>query len=547
MTSIQTRPAKSLKKGNDKENIAAEAEANGQRPDLVSDIAKAREAKREQPGGAAQFVRRPQVNGRVHDDYLDLKKTNTHPIPKEPVPLPATLVKSILCASDLLIMTLFAGLLLGNAPGLGLSFGAEAALAVAFGVMALLIYNAFGIYEDIWIFSRRAHVGRLLGGWGAITVSALLAGKALDITGIAFSQRSAALLLTVLGVQLAGRFVWHIGVRSLVKRKRLARRTMIIGASEHGQRVAAYLNAADDVRTRIIGFVDDRLDGRVPDEAHGIGMIGDIETLLSMIHDNLVDQVIIALPWSAEDRVQQLAKRLSNSVVDVRLAPDLMGLWLADRRTTQIAGLNMPNVVDRPISGRSQLLKMIEDRVGSLLLIVLFAPVMLALALLVKLDSPGPIIFRQRRYGFNNSLITVYKFRTMYTECADPDCEVQAAANDPRVTRIGRFLRRYSLDELPQLFNVVTNEMSLVGPRPHAILSKADGRMFDEVVENYASRHRVKPGITGWAQVNGWRGETDTCEKLEKRVEHDLYYIENWSLWFDLYILFVTPFAMRAP
>ena len=166
-------------------------------------------------------------------------------------------------------------------------------------------------------------------------------------------------------------------------------------------------------------------------------------------------------------------------------------------------------------------------------------------ALAIKLDSRGPVLFRQKRYGFNNELIEVYKFRSMYVEQGDATAVKLVTKGDPRVTRVGRFIRKTSLDELPQLFNVVfKGNLSLVGPRPHAVHAKAVDRLYDEAVDGYFARHRVKPGITGWAQINGWRGETDNQEKIQRRVEHDLYYIENWSVLFDLYILAMTPFAL---
>ena len=168
------------------------------------------------------------------------------------------------------------------------------------------------------------------------------------------------------------------------------------------------------------------------------------------------------------------------------------------------------------------------------------SPVLLVISVAIKLDSRGPVLFRQKRYGFNNNLIDVYKFRTMYHDKQDDDAEKLTTRDDPRVTRVGAFLRRTSLDELPQFFNVLKGDMSVVGPRPHPIKAKAAGRLYDKVVQEYAMRHRVKPGITGWAQVNGWRGETDTEEKIMKRVEHDLYYIDNWSLLFDFRIILQT-------
>lgn len=165
---------------------------------------------------------------------------------------------------------------------------------------------------------------------------------------------------------------------------------------------------------------------------------------------------------------------------------------------------------------------------------------MILVALAIKLDSPGPVLFRQKRYGYNNKLIEVFKFRSMYCDRADANAERQTTRNDDRITRVGRFIRKTSLDELPQLFNVLLGSMSMVGPRPHATATKAAGILFEDAVKEYTARHRVKPGITGWAQINGYRGETDTLEKIEKRVEYDLQYIENWSVWFDLYILFRT-------
>jgi exopolysaccharide biosynthesis polyprenyl glycosylphosphotransferase len=185
------------------------------------------------------------------------------------------------------------------------------------------------------------------------------------------------------------------------------------------------------------------------------------------------------------------------------------------------------------------------DRIVGSILLVLLSPIMLAVALAIKLDSPGPALFRQKRYGFNNELIEVFKFRSMYVDQTDADAAKLTTRDDPRVTRVGRFIRKTSLDELPQLINVaVKGNLSLVGPRPHAVQAKADNRLYEQVVDGYFARHRVKPGITGWAQVNGWRGETDTQEKLERRVEHDLFYIENWSVIFDLYILMLTPFRL---
>jgi exopolysaccharide biosynthesis polyprenyl glycosylphosphotransferase len=190
-------------------------------------------------------------------------------------------------------------------------------------------------------------------------------------------------------------------------------------------------------------------------------------------------------------------------------------------------------------------MKWLFDKVVGTLALIVLSPIMLAVAIAIKLDSKGPVLFKQRRYGFNNELVEIYKFRSMYTEQTDRTAAKLVTRDDPRVTRVGRFIRRTSLDELPQLLNVVfTGNLSLVGPRPHAVHAKAENHLYDEAVDGYFARHRVKPGITGWAQINGWRGETDSKEKILRRVEHDLYYIENWSILFDIYILARTPFAL---
>jgi len=204
----------------------------------------------------------------------------------------------------------------------------------------------------------------------------------------------------------------------------------------------------------------------------------------------------------------------------------------------------MIDLFDKPIADWDYVSKWLFDKVIGTLALIALAPLMLLVALAVKLDSRGPVFFRQKRYGFNNELIEVFKFRSMYVDRCDATASKLVIKNDPRVTRVGAFLRKSSLDELPQLINVVKGNLSLVGPRPHALQAKAAGHLYDEVVDGYFARHKVKPGITGWAQINGWRGETDTEEQITKRIEHDLYYIENWSVFLDLYILLKTPFAL---
>jgi polysaccharide biosynthesis protein PslA len=255
-----------------------------------------------------------------------------------------------------------------------------------------------------------------------------------------------------------------------------------------------------------------------------------------MIRRGEVEVVAIALPWSAEARVAALIEHLSSYPVELRLAPDLMAARLPGDRRPPVP----PLLMAPPISGAGALLKAISDYLLATGALAVAALPMLLVALAVKLDSRGPVLFRQRRTGFNDRPFDVYKFRTMYADATDHLALRQVQAGDARVTRVGRILRRTSLDELPQLFNVLRGDMSFVGPRPHAPDTRAGQRRFDEVVKNYAARHRVKPGLTGLAQVRGLRGPTPTERQILLRVESDLEYIANWSLWLDFLIILRT-------
>ena len=257
-----------------------------------------------------------------------------------------------------------------------------------------------------------------------------------------------------------------------------------------------------------------------------------------------LDLLIVSLPVTAEKRLLQLLKKLWVLPVDIRLSAHNNPLRFRPRTYSYIGNVPFIDVTDKPISEWGHVKKWLFDKIAAGLALILLAPVMAVIALLIKLDSKGPVLFRQKRQGFNNELIEVYKFRSMYVDQSDMDASKLVTKDDPRVTRVGRFLRKTSLDELPQFFNVLKGDLSLVGPRPHALKAKAEDKLYSDVVDGYFARHRVKPGVTGWAQISGWRGETDTEEKIERRVEHDLYYIENWSVMFDLYICVMTPFAL---
>jgi Undecaprenyl-phosphate glucose phosphotransferase len=380
---------------------------------------------------------------------------------------------------------------------------------------------------------------------GLCCVAAFLAGLALFTeTWRLFSLRWLALWLSSAFVAIA---VTRAGVASAIRRRmaqgRLTQTVVVVGAGEYGQRLVAHLAANRASGLRLIGFFDDRKD-RVPSHVHGFPVLGTVDDLLELGKTTEIDQVIIALPWSAETRLLEVLHKLKSLPTNISLCPDRIGFHLRYHGVMQCGAVPLVSVVDPPLGHWRGFAKACEDKVLAVACLALIMPILGLIALAIKLESTGPVLFRQKRFGFNNQEIEVYKFRTMYYHMVDHSGANQALRKDPRVTKIGAFLRRTSLDELPQFINVLKGDMSVVGPRPHPIGMRTEKLLCHEIVADYAHRHRMKPGITGWAQVNGWRGATDTAEKLQRRVEHDLYYIDNWSISFDLRILFLTVFRL---
>jgi Undecaprenyl-phosphate glucose phosphotransferase len=319
----------------------------------------------------------------------------------------------------------------------------------------------------------------------------------------------------------------------------LVRNLAIVGAGGQADQLVSQLRQMDTPWKRVVGVFDDRRT-RVGPEVQGLPVLGDLEDLMNYVRAGKIQDVVITLPWSADRRLVTIIRRLRALPVHIYLGSDLIGYHFPRHRQESLDGVPVMHIASAPLTGWSGLIKLIEDKVVAGTVLLLFAPIMALIAIAIKIDSAGPVFFRQQRYGFNNQLIEVWKFRSMYHHMRDENAERLATRGDPRITRVGAFLRRTSLDELPQLINVLTGQMSIVGPRPHAVKAKAGGRLYEDVVAEYAVRHKVKPGLTGWAQVNGWRGETAVEEQIIKRVEHDLYYIENWSLWLDIKILLMT-------
>jgi Undecaprenyl-phosphate glucose phosphotransferase len=326
----------------------------------------------------------------------------------------------------------------------------------------------------------------------------------------------------------------------------LSTNVVVFGADAIGQRLVRVVREEYADSVDVVGVFDDRVQ-RVPAHVHGIPVDGGLESLVEFVKAApSVDKVLIALPMSAEERILQLLTRLRSLAVDVALVPDFVGMRL-DKQIVREGCPPILSVLRKPQSDLDWLVKRSFDFFASLVLLVALSPIFALTALAIRLDSPGPILFRQPRLGLNNKEFDVLKFRSMFVERSDLEAREQTKRNDARVTSVGAWLRRLSIDELPQLFNVLAGDMSLVGPRPHALGMQVKNRLCDEIVHEYAVRHRMRPGITGWAQVRGLRGAVDEPALLEARVHHDIYYIDNWSFLFDLRILVMTVIELVRP
>ncbi len=390
-------------------------------------------------------------------------------------------------------------------------------------------------YRHPVLFTFRRQLRRVAGAAGAALGATVAAAAAFD----GWSRLDPAWLAVATPLGALSLLGARAAVAGLLRNSpgRAARRAVILGAGPQSARLVSALKR-DPAGIEILGLVDERPPRGLP-LPEGVRPLGGLPALFGMIRRGEVDMVVIAVPWSSEARLCGLLERLSPFPVDICVAPDLLAEHLPGLRPS------LPTLVcAKPISGFQGTLKRAEDLVLATLALAVAAVPMLLIALAVKLDSPGPVFFRQRRTGFNDRPFHVLKFRTMYADATDHDVKRQVLAGDPRVTRVGQILRRSSLDELPQLLNVLRGEMSFVGPRPHAPGTRAGGRLFHDVVANYAARHRVKPGLTGLAQVRGWRGPTLTEEQIVKRVESDLEYIDRWSIWLDFTIILRTLLAV---
>jgi Undecaprenyl-phosphate glucose phosphotransferase len=427
-------------------------------------------------------------------------------------------------------------IVVGNAGFLTAVFGTGLATVATFELLQLYSLSA--------LTSIIRQMPRALIGWtGAFAL--LIAGLFFLKVGHEFSRVWFALWYATGAVALISeRLAVGTVVRHWTRQGRLFRRAAIYGGGTITESLISELEVDLDSDVRIMGVFDDRGDDRVDRIISGYPRLGGLNQLVEFARRTRLDVVIIALPITAERRLSQVARLLSILPAEVKIPAHSTELRFTRDTYSHVGNVAMIDLLEKPIADWGGVAKWAFDKVVGLLALLLLAPVMLAVAIAIRLDSPGRVLFRQKRHGFNNELIEIFKFRSMYVDRCDANAVNLVTKQDSRVTRVGRFIRKTSLDELPQLFNVINGSLSLVGPRPHALQAKAAGRLYAAVVDGYFGRHKVKPGITGWAQIHGWRGETDTPEKIQKRVEHDIYYIENWSLLLDVYILFKTPFAL---
>ncbi len=404
-------------------------------------------------------------------------------------------------------------------------------------ILFLLMANVFTLYRSWRSSTLREEFQTLFLTIISMILGLLLLAYASKTTAM-FSRLEIGTWWLLIPVTL---MTIRITVRSILRHFRQSghniRSVAIIGNGIASQRLAHEFETNDWMGIVVAGFFDDRKKAR---EDAGLNLdatsSGNFEDLIRGAKSNLYDEIYVALPMKAEELINRLVKELADTSIPVHVVPDLFTFKLMNARTSHIGNIPIVSIYESPMDDLEAILKRVMDISLSSIILIIIALPMLIIAIAIKLTSPGPVIFKQRRYGQSGNEILVWKFRTMLVT-EDGETFSQVKKNDNRVTPLGNFLRRTSLDELPQFINVLQGSMSIVGPRPHPI---AMNELYRKSIDGYMLRHIIKPGITGWAQVNGWRGETDTDEKMQKRIEYDMEYLKNWSIFLDLKIIFMT-------
>jgi Undecaprenyl-phosphate glucose phosphotransferase len=407
---------------------------------------------------------------------------------------------------------------------------------VAFSVAcALFLFPMFGVYRSWRGRSKLRLAGRISVAWFVVQACAVALMFSLHWSGPVSRLWSAYWTLNTLVVLVLSR----VAIYSIWSRMRSAgcdlRTVGVIGVGAHCENVLTRVAASPASGFRAVAhFI---LRPTAPFDAPGAASCSALSSFAAYVRENKVREVWVALPLSEERTLRNILDEFSGDLVNVRFIPDVQSLVVFGGEMIELMGAPAINLVASPLSGNALLQKAIFDRLFAIAALIAVAPLMVAIAIAVKLSSKGPVFFRQTRKGADGKVFRIFKFRTMRAHVEQVGVVQQATRNDPRITPLGAFLRRTSLDELPQFLNVLRGEMSIVGPRPHAT---AHDDHYQKIVDNYIHRYRIKPGITGWAQVNGFRGETDRVEKMQSRVEYDLYYLRNWSLKFDIRIVIAT-------
>lgn len=407
-------------------------------------------------------------------------------------------------------------------------------------LMVLAFFISSAVYEHVdpyrtWRSGRiGAYARDIFMGWIVTALILVFLGL---VSGLAYHYDETVMLswflATPFALLMSHTAARHVGTDPAKESE--VRSIVIVGANEVGTKFARTVERMPNLFLSVRGFFDDRTaDRRKPDLAHPV--LGDMGSVAGFVRDHHIKMIFISQPISAQPRIRRLLDELQDTTASVYFLPDIYVFDLMQARFDSVGGMPVVAICETPFVGFDGIVKRASDVLLGSAILVLLAPLMLAIALAVWVSSPGPVIFRQRRYGLYGEEIIVYKFRSMRVTEDGPAVR-QATANDPRITRIGAFLRRSSLDELPQFFNVLQGTMSIVGPRPHAV---AHNEQYRKLIKGYMLRHKVKPGITGWAQVNGLRGETETLEKMEARIRYDLDYLRHWSVWLDLWIILRT-------
>jgi Undecaprenyl-phosphate glucose phosphotransferase len=410
--------------------------------------------------------------------------------------------------------------------------------AVARGVLfTLLSMGSFSMYRSWRGVSVLNEAFKLFAVWSVVFLLGVLYVALLKVEGVTSRLWWGYWFIGTVLASGTGRIVCRQAAAWVRERGLDVRSAVVIGSSADATHIVRTLERQRWAGIEVRGWFS-TADGLQPALA-GVPHLGDLAALPAFVESQHISQVWIALPVSEQVAIDRILVSLDHSTADIKFVPDLFGIQLLNHSVEQIAGLPVINLRASPLNGEARMVKGLEDRVLAALILMLISPLLALIAAGVKLSSPGPVLFKQKRHGLDGKTIKVWKFRSMRLHAEHAGQVTQATRRDPRVTAFGGFLRRTSLDELPQFINVLQGKMSIVGPRPHAV---EHNHLYKSIVQNYMQRHRVKPGITGWAQVNGLRGETDTVDKMSARVEYDLHYMQNWSVMFDLRIIALTVF-----